>query len=110
MSHITTHILDTSLGRPAAGVTVWLERIEHGEAREVARGTTDADGRLMALTPQPLAAGHYRLSADIGGYFRASGRDSLYRAAVLEIEIDGQPHYHLPLLIAPYSYSTYRGS
>ncbi|MDU6411595.1 MAG: hydroxyisourate hydrolase [Yersiniaceae bacterium] len=111
MSTITTHILDTALGQPAAGVAVWLSQVTGGQEQVIARSETNSDGRVTGLTPEPLPGGHYRLCADIGGYFARSGRASLYLTAILDVQIDAaQAHYHLPLLIAPYAYSTYRGS
>ncbi|PLR32553.1 hydroxyisourate hydrolase [Chimaeribacter californicus] len=111
MSTITTHILDTALGQPAAGVAVWLAQIVDGQEQVIARSETNRDGRVTDLTPDPLPGGHYRLCADIGGYFARDGRASLYLTAMLDVQIDAaQAHYHLPLLIAPYAYSTYRGS
>lgn len=111
MTKITTHILDTSLGQPAANVRVWLEKIDGQTVHLVSETHTDADGRAAKLTPMAVGSGHYRLCADIGGYFRATGRETLYCSAIVDVMIAGeQEHYHLPLLISPYSYSTYRGS
>lgn len=111
MTRITTHILDTSLGQPAANVSVWLESLDGQTVTRIAQSHTDADGRAARLTTEPVASGHYRLCADIGAYFAATGRDTLYHCAIIDVVIDGdQDHYHLPLLISPYSYSTYRGS
>lgn len=111
MSNISTHILDTSLGKPAADVRVWLEREHDGQWRMLTESHTDADGRARDLTPSDLAAGHYRLYADLGAYFAAGGRETLYATAIVDFVIgDPAQHYHLPLLVSPYSYSTYRGS
>ena len=111
MTRITTHILDTSLGQPAANVRIWLERVEGQNITLLSETQTDADGRAAKLTPEPVASGHYRLCADIGAYFTATGRETLYHSAIIDVVIDGeQDHYHLPLLISPYSESTYRGS
>ncbi|MBU9857113.1 hydroxyisourate hydrolase [Rahnella bonaserana] len=111
MTRITTHILDTSLGQPAANVRIWLERVEGQNITLLSETQTDADGRAAKLTPEPVASGHYRLCADIGAYFTATGRETLYHSAIIDVVIDGeQDHYHLPLLVSPYSYSTYRGS
>ncbi|VEA63100.1 5-hydroxyisourate hydrolase precursor [Serratia plymuthica] len=111
MSNISTHILDTSLGKPAADVRVWLEREHDGQWRMQAESHTDADGRARNLTPDGLIAGHYRLYADLGGYFAAGRRETLYATAIIDFVVgDTTQHYHLPLLISPYSYSTYRGS
>lgn len=111
MTRITTHILDTSLGQPAANVRIWLERVEGQNITLLSETQTDADGRAAKLTPEQVASGHYRLCADIGAYFKATGRETLYHSAIIDVVIDGeQDHYHLPLLVSPYSYSTYRGS
>jgi 5-hydroxyisourate hydrolase len=111
MSNISTHILDTSLGKPAAGVRVWLEHQQDGQWRTLAESQTDADGRARDLTSDSLGTGHYRLSADLGAYFAADLRATLYATAIIDFVIqNAAQHYHLPLLISPYSYSTYRGS
>ena len=109
MSGITTHVLDTSRGRPAAGVGV---RLEHGGA-ELAHGRTDADGRLRDLLPDgmPLQPGVYRLVFDTGAYFREAGVEAFYPHVSIDFEIrDAAQHYHVPLLLNPFGYSTYRGS
>ena len=103
MSTLSTHILDISTGRPAQGVKVVLER----EGALIARGATDENGRIGELAP-----GHYRLSAEIGEWFTASGRETLYLSAQIDFAIREAAggHYHLPFLIAPGGWSTYRGS
>ncbi|HBV39418.1 MAG TPA: hydroxyisourate hydrolase [Erwinia sp.] len=111
MSTITTHILDTALGKPARGVAVSLEQNSSQGWLPVAQGETDAEGRLKDLTPEPLAPGHYRLIAEIGDYFAADGRDALYVSAQIDFMLsETGSHYHLPFLISPWSWSTYRGS
>lgn len=111
MTKITTHILDTSLGQPAANVRVWLEKVDGQNITLMGETQTDADGRAAKLTPEPVASGRYRLCADIGAYFAATGRETLYHSAIIDVMISGeQTHYHLPLLISPYAYSSYRGS
>jgi 5-hydroxyisourate hydrolase len=114
MSAITTHVLDTAAGRPAAGVPVTLEaRDDAGAWREVGRGRTDADGRLRDLLPADFAlrAGAYRLTFDVGTYFEAHGVEGFYTEAVVSFVVrDAGAHYHVPLLLSPYGYSTYRGS
>jgi len=111
MTKITTHILDTSLGQPAANVRVWLEKIDGQNITLINETRTDADGRAAKLTSDPVESGHYRLYADIGAYFASTQRDTLYGSAIIDVMISGgQDHYHLPLLISPYSYSPYRGS
>ncbi|MTD27232.1 hydroxyisourate hydrolase [Erwinia sorbitola] len=111
MSTITTHILDTALGQPAVGVTIILERENGTNWLLQATGVTNDDGRISDLTPQGLAPGHYRLTAAIGDYFAASGRDALYVSAQIDFVLPATgSHYHLPFLISPWSWSTYRGS
>ena len=114
MSGITTHVLDTSLGRPAAGVPVTLEKQDAaGNWRAIGSGTTNADGRITGLTSSdaPLSPGIHRLRFDTGAYFRARGVQGFYPRVTVTFEIrDGAQHYHVPLLLSPYGYSTYRGS
>ena len=108
MSHVTTHILDASLGRPAADVTVVLEDAA-GTAIVTAR--TDADGRVKDLGPDRLAAGHYRLRFEVADYFARSGTETFYPIVTIDFTIaDEEQHYHVPLLMSPFAYSTYRGS
>ena len=103
---ITTHVLDTARGRPAAGVAIVLER---ADGERVGAGVTDADGRLKELGS--VGPGHYRLTFDTGGYFAAGGRDGFYPEVVVSFTVaEGEDHYHVPLLLNPYGYSTYRGS
>lgn len=113
MSGITTHVLDTSRGRPASGVPVVLEIRADGGWREIARAETDADGRARQLLPSdaPLTAGTWRLTFGVGRYFEAQGIESFYpEASIVFIIRDPDQHYHVPLLLSPYGYSTYRGS
>jgi len=113
MSHITTHVLDVSLGRPAANVSVILEAQSNGgNWTEAARGATDADGRLRDwAAAKTLGAGIYRLTFDTSAYFAARKTASLYPQVVIVFEVrDAQQHYHIPLLLSPFGYSTYRGS
>jgi 5-hydroxyisourate hydrolase len=112
MSHITTHVLDVSVGRPAANVAVMLEaQPSSGQWTEAARGTTDADGRLRDWpAAKAVAAGIYRLTFDTRAYFAARKVASLYPQIVIVFEVrDAQEHYHIPLLLSPFGYSTYRG-
>lgn len=113
MSPITTHVLDTARGRPAAGIPVTLEALDAaGRARELGRGMTDTDGRARALhPPHALAAGRYRLTFELEEYFRAQGVRAFYPSvAVTFVVADGAEHHHVPLLLSPFGYSTYRGS
>ena len=113
MSAITTHVLDTALGRPAAGVHVHLQVSEGRAWRPIAEGKTDEDGRLRSLTDdvQPLESGVYRLVFDTGSYFNESGTTTFHPRVTVEFTVDGTaPHYHVPLLISPFGYTTYRGT
>ncbi len=113
MSGITTHVLDIARGRPAAGVAVTLEAKGEGGWAVVGRGATDADGRARDLAPPDfrLSEGEYRLTFDAGSYFRASGGDGFYTEVVVSFVVrDAAAHHHVPLLLSPYGYTTYRGS
>ena len=111
MSTVTTHVLDTSLGRPATGVPVRLEHLADGEPTPVAEGLTDADGRVRDLGPDGLPPGTYRVVFGTGAYFARSGQRTFYpEAAVTFIVEEAGGHYHVPLVLSPFAYSTYRGS
>jgi 5-hydroxyisourate hydrolase len=113
MSPVTTHVLDTARGRPAEGVAVVLERRGAGEAwAELGRGTTDADGRIRDLLPDgsAVAAGVYRLRFATAAYFLAQGVRGFYPEVQVTFEAEAGGHYHVPLLLSPFGYSTYRGS
>lgn len=111
VSHVTTHILDTSTGRPAAGVAVELFARQNGEWSHLASGTTDDDGRSRDLGPAQLATGVYRLLFATGAYFDRSNTPTFFPEVALTFEItDADQHYHVPLLLSPFAYSTYRGS
>jgi len=114
MSAITTHVLDTARGRPAADVPVVLEtRVDTDRWQRVGAGKTDADGRLRTLmtAEAPLIPAVYRLTFDTSAYFGASATPTLYPSIVIVFETQpGESHYHVPLLVAPFGYSTYRGS
>jgi 5-hydroxyisourate hydrolase len=108
---ISTHVLDTSRGRPAAGVPVVLERQAGDGWEPVGDGRTDGDGRVAELAPPGVGEGRYRLTFDTGAYFEASGQTGFYpQVTVLFAVDDGAGHYHVPLLLNPFGYSTYRGS
>lgn len=108
MSHITTHVLDAALGVPAEGIAVALT----GPAGDmIATAVTDADGRVSALGPDLLPAGVYRLEFDTGAYFATSGRAAFYPRVTIDFVLaDEGSHYHVPVLLSPFAYSTYRGS
>lgn len=108
MSRLSTHILDISTGRPAQGVKVTLER----EGAQIAAGVTDENGRIGEFGAGQLAAGDYRLTAATGEWFAASGRETIFLSAQIDFAIreTAGDRYHLPFLIAPGGWSTYRGS
>ena len=113
MSGLTTHVLDTMHGRPAAGVALRLLRGDQIAARAV----TNADGRCDSplLTGETLKAGAYRLEFEIGAYYRGLGvalpEPAFLETVAIEFGVgEGAGHYHVPLLVSPYAYSTYRGS
>lgn len=114
MSAITTHVLDTARGRPAGGVPITLARREPaGGYIALGQGQTDADGRLRTLLPagEPLAPGVYRLTFDTAAYFQAHGTPGFYPEVTVTFQITAAgEHYHVPLLLSPYGFSTYRGS
>jgi len=111
---ITTHILDIARGRPAAGVPVTLERGSSPEGWQlVGSGETDADGRLRTLMPEGMAVtpGVYRLVFDTRRYLEGQGARAFFPTISIVFEtVVGESHYHVPLLLSPFGYSTYRGS
>ena len=113
MNQITTHVLDVSLGRPAPNVPVIVERQDaQGDWFEIGRGSTDVDGRVRDLAASAaLCEGNYRLTFNTGAYFAARGIESLYPEIAIVFAVHKpQERYHIPLLLSPYGYSTYRGS
>jgi 5-hydroxyisourate hydrolase len=113
---ISTHVLDTARGRPAAGVPVVLELVEDsgsGARREIGRATTDADGRVRELVPGGAQShpGTYALTFETAAYHSGTGDETFYpRVTILFTVRDATQHHHVPLLLSPYGYSTYRGS
>lgn len=112
-SPITTHVLDVMKGKPASGVSVVLEMKQaDGAWQELGRGITNNDGRAGDLLSPDfhLAVGVYRLSFHTGDYYRFMNVDSFYPKIVVEFGVTNGEHYHVPLLLSPFGYSTYRGS
>lgn len=111
---ISTHVLDTALGAPAAGVAVSLERVETRDRTiAISQRVTDVDGRVTALAPLDanVAPGAYRLCFHVAEYFAATQRTSFYNEICVNFIVGAEAqHYHVPLLLSPYGYSTYRGS
>ncbi|NKX56735.1 hydroxyisourate hydrolase [Arthrobacter mobilis] len=111
VSHVTTHILDTGTGRPASGVKATLEAKSATGWQEIGSGVTDQDGRIKNLGPERIEAGTYRISFETGSYFREQGTETFFPSVELTFALkDPAEHYHVPLLISPFAYSTYRGS
>jgi hydroxyisourate hydrolase len=114
MSRISTHVLDVSLGKPAKDVSVRLERREHsGEWAMLFSSRTGSDGRCAQLLPpnQTLIAGVYRLNFDTASYFQAQDVATLYPLIEVAFQVlEGESEFHIPLLLSPYGYTTYRGS
>ena len=109
MSAITTHVLDTVLGKPAAGIGVRLERQEGAGFVVISASATDADGRCRDLAPD-AREGVYRLTFATGEYMKRLGRATIYPEISITFRCGGDTHYHLPLLLSDNSYTTYRGS
>ena len=111
MSPITTHVLDTALGRPAAGVPLVLSKAGGGGWADVGRGVTDADGRCKNLLKEgKLKKGSYRLTFGTASYFKKTRQTGFYPSVSIVFEVRDARHYHVPLLLSPWGYSTYRGS
>ena len=113
MSAITTHVLDTARGCPASGIRVELEQVDPaGRWKPIAHGATDADGRLRTLLPAgtPTVPGAYRLIFETGPYFDAQNIVAFYPHVIVTFIVGTDAHYHVPLLLSPFGYSTYRGT
>lgn len=112
-SPITTHVLDTALGRPAAAVAVTLHRISENDSEKVGQGTTDDNGRIMSdlIDGSDFIAGHYRIVFAVADYLRRNDQPVFFPSVAIDFIVsEGEDHYHVPLLLSPYGYSTYRGS
>jgi 5-hydroxyisourate hydrolase len=109
---VSTHVLDTMRGTPAAGVEVTLSRREpDGDWKPVADGVTDADGRIRSMTAGDLEAGDYRLVFATRAYFERSGLNAFYPEVAVVFNLEGDTgHVHVPLLLSPFGYTTYRGT
>ncbi|CAM3912379.1 hydroxyisourate hydrolase [Isoptericola cucumis] len=110
-SHVTTHVLDAVSGRPAEGIDVALWRVSEESAERLAAARTDTDGRVRDLGPEELAPGTYRVTFATGAYFAARGVETFYPSVTIDFFVEaGRDHYHVPCLLSPFAYSTYRGS
>jgi 5-hydroxyisourate hydrolase len=104
---LSTHVLDTSVGRAAKGVTVVLEQ----GGVQIGEGVTDGDGRIGSIGPDRLGTGNYTLRFNTGSYFADAGRDCFYPEVVVVFTIaEPDQHYHVPVLLNPFGYGTYRGT
>lgn len=110
---LSTHVLDIAAGRPAAAVAVRLQRLDGAAWIDVSSAATNADGRVPTLVPPGVEArgGVYRLTFDVAAYFAARQQETFYTTVAIDfVARDEQQHYHVPLLLSPYGYSTYRGN
>jgi 5-hydroxyisourate hydrolase len=109
---ITTHVLDTAAGRPGNGIAIELEFLQNGIWNLIGGGITDEDGRLRTLTPQaPVTPGVYRIRFATEAYFIARGTPGFFPVVEIHFTVgDDAQHYHVPLLLSPFGFSTYRGS
>jgi 5-hydroxyisourate hydrolase len=117
MGRLTTHVLDTANGRPGSGIRISVRRVDEDGAHEVAAATTNADGRCdePLLSGDEFTAGVYELVFGVGDYFAARGHDAQGTRFLDDIVLrfgiaSADEHYHVPLLVSPYGYTTYRGS
>lgn len=112
MSQLTTHVLDTSIGRPGKDISIRLMEKANDQWQSIAQGITNADGRISDLLPseKKLAPGNYKLVFETGNYYTAQNIKSFYPEVEIQFTVVDDAHYHVPLLINPFGYSTYRGS
>lgn len=111
MSRITSHVLDTSKGKPAEGIRAMLYRGGNDEWADLTWGITNTDGRInLLLTDEPLASGIYKIRFETKDYFDKNQIETFYPYVEIIFEIDSAEHYHIPLLLNPFGYTTYRGS
>ncbi|AYY15152.1 hydroxyisourate hydrolase [Actinobacteria bacterium YIM 96077] len=104
---MSTHVLDAADGTPAVGMAVTIAELD---GTRVAAGITNDDGRIPEFADVRLQAGNYRIVFDTGGYFETMGRQGFYPEVTITFSVAASEHYHVPLLLSPYAYSTYRGS
>jgi len=112
MSQLTTHILDTTKGKPASGVNIILYQLEENTWKQIAEGATNADGRIPDLLDKnvQLEFGAYKMKFETATYFGLQSIQTFYPYVEIVFSITSNEHYHIPLLLNPYGYSTYRGS
>lgn len=112
MSQVTTHVLDTAAGKPGKGISIRLMKNENNKWLAIAEGVTNADGRIPDLLPDSkiLSAGDYKIIFNTGEYYGKQKIKTFYPAVEILFTVFDDSHYHVPLLISPFGYSTYRGS
>jgi len=110
MSSLSTHVLDAVSGNPAAGLDVGLFKFDGEGWTSVGGGKTDVDGRIVAMGFPALEPGVYQIVFATADYFTATARKGFYPEVSICFEVDDERHYHVPLLLSPYGFSTYRGS
>ena len=112
MSQITTHVLDTARGVPAQGITIKLHQNINQDWQEIGVGVTNNDGRVndLIIDDTRLSPGSYKLTFELAAYFKAHGMKVFYPEATIVFQVSDDSHYHIPLLLNPFGYSTYRGS
>ena len=111
MSQLTTHILDTTIGKPASGVEIILYKLQNDTWKNIANGCTNNDGRIPdLLREEEKLNGIYKIRFETKAYFRSNNIQSIYPFIEISFEVDSSEHYHIPLLLSPFGYTTYRGS
>lgn len=111
MTGITSHVLDTSIGKPAAGIGISLHRKNDDAWAAIGDAVTDDDGRVASLTGNTCEPGHYQITFAVADYFERRNVESFYPVIKIEFTVvDAAQHYHVPLLLNPFGFSTYRGS
>ncbi len=112
VSQVTTHVLDTSIGRPGKDISIRMKTFRNDSWQTIAQGVTNADGRIADLLPpsRHIQPGHYKMVFETADYFAANNLKGFYPVVEIDFSIFDDTHYHVPLLINPFGYSTYRGS
>jgi hydroxyisourate hydrolase len=112
MSQLTSHVLDTSTGKPAKNISAFLEKKSGTEWEKIGEAKTNDDGRITSLLNENtiLSNGTYRIIFNTSAYFKSESKTSFYPQVTIEFEITDSSHYHIPLLISPFGFTTYRGS
>ena len=112
VSQLTTHVLDTSIGKPGKDITICLKQNISNSWQTIAQGVTNVDGRIADLLPpgRNVLPGNYKMVFETGNYFKANNIKGFYPVVEIDFTVFDDEHYHVPLLINPFGYSTYRGS